>query len=84
MIALYVIDADDLYLIEYLFVLYEFCDGLLAHDLTDLIELLESLILLRAIKNTLLFFIFTRTGIVLCLAYARLVDAFHKYLFSLK
>jgi len=55
-VALYVIDADEFYLVGYLFVLYEFCDCLLAYDLTYLIELLESLILLRAIKNTLLFF----------------------------
>ncbi len=51
MIALYVIDADDLYLIEYLFVLYEFCDGLLAHDLTDLIVLMESLSPFKCIRK---------------------------------
>lgn len=56
MVALYVIDADEFYLIEYLFVFYEFCVCLLVHDLTDLNELLEPLILVSAIKKPLLFF----------------------------
>lgn len=54
--ALYVIDADEFYLLEYVFVFYEFCVCLLAHDLTDLNELLESLIPVSAIKKPLLFF----------------------------